>query len=132
MISRRTFLHRGSLAIVGLVALPLAACGGDDNQSYTVRMGDSLIFEPNVLRIKSGETVQWRNEGNVPHSVTTTAAIVADPTQVLVPDGAEPWDSGLIQAGASWEQTFNVIGEYRYVCMPHEAAGITGTLIVEA
>jgi len=132
VISRRTFLHRGSLAIVGAIALPLAACGGDDNQSYTVRMGDSLIFEPNVLRIKTGKTVEWRNEGNVPHSVTTSAAVVADPTQVLVPDGAEPWDSGLIQAGESWKLTFDVIGEYRYVCTPHEAAGMTGTLIVEA
>lgn len=133
MITRRTLLHRMAISIPSLAVLPLAGCGGDDDKNVTtIRMTDALVYDPNVVRIKSGGTVRWQNTGNVPHSVTTQPEILADPSLVLIPGGVEPWDSGLIQAGASWEMTFTTPGEYRYACLPHEAVGMTGILIVES
>ena len=131
-VSRRVFMRTGGMAIIGLIAVPLAGCGEDGNTVHTVTMTNGLIFEPSVLRIKVGERVRWRNTGIVVHSVTTDPEVAQDSTLVLVPGGTEPWDSGLIQAGDTWERAFDMVGEYRYLCMPHEMAGMTGIIIVEA
>jgi plastocyanin len=32
--------------------------------------------------------------------------------------------------GAVFEHTFRVAGTYRYICVPHELAGMIGTVIV--
>src|SRR3546814_3076933 len=40
-----------------------------------VKMNDSLRFVPTEITIKAGDTVEWRNVGVVPHTVT------ADPTR---------------------------------------------------
>ena len=48
-----------------------------------------------------------------------------------VPVGAEPFDSGNIDAGGSYSYTFNVPGTYQYVCLPHELAGMIGVVVVE-
>ncbi|HRA46632.1 MAG TPA: plastocyanin/azurin family copper-binding protein [Thermomicrobiales bacterium] len=125
-------MRTGGMAAIGLIAVPLAGCGEDGNTVHTVTMTNGLIFEPSVLRIKVGERVRWRNTGIVVHSVTTDPEVAQDSTLVLVPGGTEPWDSGLIQAGDTWERAFDMVGEYRYLCMPHEMAGMTGIIIVEA
>jgi len=48
-------------------------------------------YQPSTLRVKVGETVEWKNEGIVPHTATAEAA-----------KGAPGFDSGSIAPGASW------------------------------
>lgn len=51
-----------------------------------------------------GDTVVWRNTGSLQHTVTSE-------------DGA--FDSGLMDAGAVFEHTFDSAGAYNYRCTPH-------------
>jgi plastocyanin len=64
--------------------------------------------------------------------VTTDPTAIRDHELVQVPEGAETWDSGLINQDKSWSHTFTVAGTYKYVCVPHLLAGMMGEIIVEA
>lgn len=99
-----------------------------------VAMTKLLTFEPAELRISVGETVTWQNESAIPHTTTADPEAnpvnVSHPEYVQLPDGAEPWDSDLLQPGESFEHTFTVAGEYHYLCIPHVLGGMRGTVIV--
>ncbi len=103
-----------------------AAAGG-----ATVTMTDQLKFEPATLTISKGTKVTWRNTGQVAHTVTDDPSKAADKSHAALPSGAQPWDSGMINAGQEYSRTFDVPGTYKYFCIPHEAAGMVGTIIVQ-
>lgn len=127
--SRRT-LMRG-VAAVGMLGGGIWLAGCDSQPRLTVSMDDDMRFEPASLTVKVGETVIWRNTSKgMVHTATGDPARVLDATNVRLPDGASPWDSGLIPSGSSWSYTFDVPGEYRYCCVPHEQAGMVGAIIV--
>ena len=73
----------------------------------------SLAFVPATFEIAAGTTIAWRNEDQVPHTVT------AD-------DRA--WDSGVIAPGATWRRTFDRPGTYPFHCTPHPF--MRGTVVV--
>ena len=107
-------------------ASPAAAAPGEN----IVEMNDQLRFAPDALAIKVGETVTWTTVGAIPHTATADPAKAQDPAHVELPEGAEPWDSGIVTSGESWSYTFEVPGDYAYFCIPHEAAGMLATLTV--
>jgi plastocyanin len=155
---RRLRLLAGAAAL----ALVLTACGGDgdDNPALsgapataddaggtsddgrdtgaaaqdevTIDMTDALKFSPEQVTITVGGTITWKNPSTVVHTATGDPDRVADPDNVELPDGAEPWDSGFVQPDESFSHTFTEPGTYRYVCIPHEGVGMTGTIVVEA
>ncbi len=90
----------------------------------TVGPGDELRFDPESVEIEAGDAVRWRWEDDG-HNVKPTAQ----------PDGAE-WtgtpgdDSKLYDTGFEYTHTFDVAGEYEYVCIPHQSAGMRGSLTV--
>jgi plastocyanin len=106
-------------------------------------MNDALAFAPGEITIAPGDTVVWENVGSVGHSVTAY--------QDELPEGAAYWasggfdsedaargaysagdpDSGDVPGGETYEHTFETTGEYGYFCIPHEAAGMVGTVVVE-
>jgi plastocyanin len=47
-----------------------------------------------------------------------------------LPAGAVAFDSGKIQPGGSFTHQFTVPGTYKYVCLPHEDAGMTAQIVV--
>lgn len=96
-----------------------------------VDMTDRLRFTRPQVTVRVGQTVRWTNGSAVVHTVTADPALAADPSVVILPDGAVPFDSGRLVPGATFEHTFTVPGRYRYVCLPHEAAGMVGTVVVE-
>lgn len=102
-----------------------------DDADVVVEMTGALTFAPATVTIRAGETVRWDNVSSVPHTVTADADAVADPDNVSLPAGAQPFASALISAGGSYTRTFTVTGTYRYVCVPHEAAAMFGTVVVE-
>ena len=125
-------------------ALAVAGCAGDDDESEdgsakgspeatgraTVDMNDRLTFEPKKIEVSVGEKVTWKNVGKVGHTVTADKSKAADPSLVSIPAGTKGWDSGLVNEAQSFSRTFDRRGTYRYVCIPHEGAGMVGTVVV--
>lgn len=74
----------------------------------------NLSFTEKAIRVRAGMRVRWVNEDQVQHSVT------AD-------DGS--FDSGLIDAGRTYEREFDRPGDYAYHCTPHPF--MRGRVIVE-
>ncbi len=66
----------------------------------TVRL---LKFSPDKIEVKTGETVEWANADLTPHTATAQGK----------------FNSGAINAGASWSHTFDQPGTFPYVCTFH-------------
>ena len=97
----------------------------------TVKMGNQLTFEPASLTIKAGETVEFLNGSPLVHTVTAAPPKASNADNVSLPEGAETFDSGNLASGESFSHTFTEPGTYQYFCIPHEAAGMTGTIVVK-
>ncbi len=92
---------------------------------------DEPMYQPNPIQIVSGQTIEWRNEGRVSHSVSDDPARAWDPLDALSPPGARPFTSGDILPGRQFRHTFTEPGHYRYFCRTHEADKMIGEIIVE-
>ncbi|HLW71637.1 MAG TPA: plastocyanin/azurin family copper-binding protein [Candidatus Binataceae bacterium] len=98
----------------------------------TIKMNDTPpAFEPSRATIKVGQTVTWVNAGATVHDASDSPAIAIKASDVASPAKAVVFDSGFLQPGASFSYTFTVPGVYKYVCLPHEAAGMVGEITVE-
>ncbi len=136
--SRRTVILSLAGAAVAGFSAPQAARAMSDGtlvqpasaNTVVVKMNNALQFVPNKITIKVGTTVEWRNVESYPHSATADPALARNPRNVELPPGAKPFHSGRINGGSSWNHTFTVAGTYRYFCVPHEDAGMLGTIIV--
>ena len=85
-------------------------------------------FGPHVTRVEAEGTVTWVLESG---SHTATAYRPDNGQPRLVPDGTEPWDSGMLsEEGETFEHTFETEGVYHYYCAPHETGGMIGSVIV--
>jgi plastocyanin len=90
-------------------ALPLA------KGSKTIEVGlYDNHFEPNVLRIAAGTTVQWTNHGQHRHTISA--------------DNGK-WESGEVAPGNSYTYTFAWPGTYPYHCNVH--ADMRGRIVVK-
>jgi plastocyanin len=105
--------------------------------TIAVGPGGSLQFEPANTAISQGDTVEWVFESGG-HNVSGHPDAHSD---VSLPEGAEPFASydisgddinhvSLNEAGTTYRHTFEVTGEYTYVCVPHAASGMIGQLTV--
>lgn len=128
--------QRSSMALLLLLALFLAACGGgqeapEATPTHTMEMEDTqeesepespstggntvdisgFAFNPRSLTVSVGTTVTWTNNNGVSHTVT------AD-------DGT--FDSGTLAESAQFSFTFDTPGTYPYYCEFHGGAGGTG------
>lgn len=135
-MERRAFLKAGGLALAGLAAPPWLRAVPRPPSSVTVRMwsdarGAVVGFDPVGLLVTPGTTVRWVLDGGA-HS--TTAYHPANGGRALrMPLAAVPWDSGvLVDPGAEFAVTLRVPGVYDYLCLPHEAAGMAGRIVVAA
>lgn len=96
---------------------------GEDDADATVTVGaDGNHFEPDTLEIEQGDTVAfvWEEGG---HNIVVTEQ----------PSDAS-WDGvdETQEAGYTHSHTFEVSGDYEYICEPHEAAGMDGSIHVAA
>lgn len=132
MGTRREFLTAGGLTLASL-ALPKVVRAGApvEIQMRSSARGEEVWFDPIGLQIEPGQTVRWvmASPGN-PH--TTTAYHPRNANHSLrIPEAAAPWDSGfLVKPGDTFEVTLTVEGVYDYFCLPHEAAGMVGRIVV--
>ena len=131
--------------LIACLALTLAACGDDDDDdggggsaattpteqtdtgaaekpsgggggTETVDMKD-IQFVPKDVTVDAGTTITWTNSDSVPHTVTKEGGPGAD------------FDSGNVDPGATFEQTFDEPGTVDYVCTIHP--GQAGTVTVK-
>ena len=74
-------------------------------------------FDAGIVRIQPGQSIEWSNDGNSPHTVT------AD-------DGS--FDSGDLAPDATFTTAFDQPGVYAYFCKYHGAPGVgmTGIVVV--
>jgi len=127
MTTRRSFLAAGGVLLAGLV-VPRGMPPVEIRMRATER-GEEVWFDPIGLYVHRGTTVRWIVE----HDVHTTSAYhpTNDHHSLRIPEEAQPWDSGfLTRPEAHFDVTFTVDGVYDYYCMPHEAAGMVGRIIV--
>lgn len=103
---------------------------GGGGTETTVNMPDGLKFDPADITIPKGGIVTWINTSDLPHTATDDPSKASNPANAALPSGAEPWDSGNVDPGGSWSYTFDTPGTYKYFCVPHEAAGMVGTITV--
>ena len=95
------------LAILTMVALVVFSPAASAQDEMTVSIQD-FFFDPDQLTVAPGTTVTWVNEGEAPHTVTST-------------DGKE-LDSATLQPGDTYSFTFKEddAGEtYAYQCTIH-------------
>ena len=93
------------------VTIPEGAAIPEDEQIY---------YDPQVIDVTVGTTVEWENLDNTIHTVTS-----GDPT-----GGAdEVFDSDVIAAGDKYEFTFTDVGSQDYYCTFHP--WMVGTVNVE-
>lgn len=127
----RYFGSGGAAAAAAPTPAPAgAASEGAGGRVTEVGMTNRLEYTPATVRIRVGETVRWRNGSDVLHTVTADRSKAARESSVALPEGAASFDSGNMAPGAVFEHTFRVAGTYRYFCVPHELAGMVGTIIV--
>lgn len=132
---RRPWRWRIVIVAIALAAAAGGASAGESERegsaaAVTVRMTDQLTFEPAEVEIPVGARVTWKSDSVLVHTATADPTRAADPDRVAVPEGGEPFDSGSIPPGGSWSRRFEVPGLWRYVCVPHEASGMRGTVRV--
>ncbi len=100
---------------------------------HMMGLASDFVFMPKELKIKAGTKVRFINKEGV-----HTATAYAD----KIPAGATAFDTGVLTvayaAGAEctaangcYEVEFTVAGTYEYKCVPHEALGMKGVIVVE-
>lgn len=89
--------------------------GADAPVTQSVQIID-LDYDPSVLTVEAGTAVQWRNVGDLPHTVT---------------DRAGGFDSGILESGGTFVEEFAELGTFVYFCTLHP--NMVGTVeVVEA
>jgi plastocyanin len=90
--------------------------GGRGGGTVEISIGDNF-FEPREASVSAGSTVMWKNEGQVPHTVTKSGG------------SGKQFDSGQIEPGGDFSTKVSRPGTIEYVCTIH--AGQMGSLNVE-
>jgi len=125
-MSRRAFLTTAAGTAAAAGAAGTAAAqegGGGGTKTVTVGPGGSLVFEPGTnepLQITPGTTVEfvWDSDN---HNIVVDSQ----------PEGAN-WEGHepIENTGFTYSHTFETLGTYEYYCVPHESAGMLGTIEV--
>lgn len=123
---------RVALAATAAVALLSGwpAVAREAGPSAVVDMAFGFKFKPAEVRIRVGQSVEWRNKSFATHTVTFDPSKSTDPSMVSLPDGVEPFDSGPVAGGQTWRHTFTAPGTYRYVSVPYQGEGMSGVVTV--
>ena len=117
--------------VAGLAIGAVWAGTAEAQETVVVEMTEDLTFAPKTLTISVGDTVEWQNPSSQMHTATFDPEKASEASNVVLPEGAEPFDSGSVNPGDNWSHTFEVAGRYQYICQPHEGAGMIGEVVVE-
>jgi plastocyanin len=113
--SNKRRLFDCALLVAVLAAATIFAFDGGWAADASVKI-DNFTFEPQVLTVKAGTTVTWKNVDDIPHTV-------ASKTPKL-------FKSKALDTDDSFSFTFTEAGTFDYFCSLHPH--MTGTVKVEA
>ncbi|WP_436927259.1 plastocyanin/azurin family copper-binding protein [Halosimplex amylolyticum] len=137
-MDRRAFLR--SAGTVALAA-GLAGCGEGSGETgdYDVGM-TARKFEPVSIEVPPGATVVWKNTSTHAHTVTAYEDAIPDDadywatgefdSQSAAESGWLDGNDGALYQGDTYERTFETVGTHDYFCIPHEAGGMVGAVVV--
>jgi plastocyanin len=108
--SRHSQIATGVACLLAAVVLFSDAVRAED---ATAKI-DNFTFVPARLTVKAGTTVTWRNEDDIPHTVTSSARL---------------FKSKALDTDDSFSFTFTEPGTYEYFCSLHPR--MTATIVVE-
>ncbi|WP_411963062.1 plastocyanin/azurin family copper-binding protein [Haloferax sp. YSMS24] len=136
--SRRRFLAATGTAVTAGLAGCATSLASDGE--FDVGM-TAVAFTPPTVTVEVGDTVVWKNTSSRGHTVTAYESLIPDDAAFFASGGYEDEQTarkaysnslgGLIDSGETYSYTFDVPGEYEYLCIPHEQAGMVGTVVVE-
>jgi plastocyanin len=118
---------------------PNVVSGVPDDADHVVGM-QAVAFEPSELTVSVGDTVAWEWAAGEAHNVVAYQGEIPEDATYWASGGFESeeaartgWENGegAVQEGQSYVHTFETAGEHAYFCVPHEMAGMKGTVIVE-
>jgi plastocyanin len=89
--------------------------------------GGQLVFVPDEVTIKAGDSVTWKGNKGMPHNVVFDEEAVPDGTAL---DKINHEDM-INEEGEAVTSKFDKPGTYAYYCEPHRGAGMNGTVIVK-
>ena len=100
MLGSRPMSRLAAVAFLVLLTLgPTFAAYADDYGAEISAIDNAFVA--GIVRIQPGQSIEWSNDGNSPHTVT------AD-------NGS--FDSGNLDSGATYSQAFGQPGVYAYFC----------------
>ena len=102
-----------NVAVIGITAFLLLAAVPARAEDAAVKIGN-FTFGPQELKVKSGTTVTWTNEDDIPHTVVSP----------------NNYRSKVLDTDGTYSFTFTTPGTYKYFCSLHPH--MTGTIVVEA
>jgi plastocyanin len=126
-IGRMVMKYYTPALLAAIVAIPFVAA---EPPAIVVRMTESKTFDPKTITVKTGDTVVWKNGSDMTHSVTDVSSLAVAAQDAALPPNAKEFNSGLLPPGKDYSHTFTVPGTYKYFCIPHEEAGMVGTVVV--
>ncbi|QSG01540.1 halocyanin domain-containing protein [Natranaeroarchaeum sulfidigenes] len=93
---------------------------GSSEVAVAVGAGDGLAFDPVAIQVDQGTTVVWEWTGD------------GGSHNVVHAGSAELFESDLVnREGHTFEYTFEEEGTFNYICTPHEASEMKGSVVVE-
>jgi LPXTG-motif cell wall-anchored protein len=99
-----------AIALAGPVSAATHGVQATDNHGVS-----GFRFSPSTITIAVGDAVTWTNSGTVPHTATGSG-----------------FDSGNLNVGQSFSQSFNSVGTFSYHCQYHGSLGMVGTVVVKS
>jgi plastocyanin len=91
------------IAVVGLLLAAAVPAQGQEGRVRNVSM-PGKVFAPARLQVLIGDTVLWRNDDAINHTVTAND---------------DSFDSGYLSAGSTFSRVFAKVGLYAYHCTIH-------------
>jgi len=105
----------GACTAAALAAVVLPGRAQDANPAAAVSIGN-FTFNPQSLTVKTGTTVTWTNNDDIPHGIAAANNAFKR--------------SQALDTGDSFSFTFATPGTYQYFCYLHPR--MTGTVVVVA
>ncbi|MFB6304157.1 MAG: plastocyanin/azurin family copper-binding protein [Haloferacaceae archaeon] len=134
--------RRRFLAALGAAAtVPASGCAAVGSRGAEPDVGMTAVaFDPVRITVAAGDEVVWENTSSRGHTVTAYGSTLPDGADFFASGGygsesaaREAWRSeigGRLTTGDRFRHTFEVPGTYEYFCIPHEQAGMVGTVEV--
>lgn len=117
---------------MGIVVMGALVAGVAGAQTVKVEILEGMKFSPENIQIAAGDTIEFVNNSRFAHTVTADPSLAKNPANVILPEGAAPFHSGKLNPGDTFSHTFSEVGQYQYICLPHEMHGMKGQVHVVA